>query len=100
MTEALEKKAIEKEQWQEMYMKKVEAEIQQREVHNIFIYIKKIFKEKLLADRDKEIEEIIEKLEAETNSSATDITRKYRLEIEKVKATMAEEVKQVSLLIT
>ena len=27
MTEALEKKAIEKEQWQEMYMKKVEAEM-------------------------------------------------------------------------
>lgn len=32
MEEALAKQAIEKEQWQEMYMKKVESEIQQREV--------------------------------------------------------------------
>jgi hypothetical protein len=97
MSEALEKQAIEKEQWQDMYMKKVEAEIQQREVNMIVTDHKKIFKEKLLADRDREIEEIIEKLEAETNSSATDIARKYRLEIEKVKATMSEEIKQVLL---
>ena len=37
MDEQHEKQLIEREQWQEMYMKKVEADIQKREVFNLII---------------------------------------------------------------
>ncbi|KAJ3070702.1 Centrosomal protein of 131 kDa [Quaeritorhiza haematococci] len=78
--------AIEKEEWQAHYMAKQEMEIRNRE---------KLFKEKLLKERDTEIEMVIQRLESETNSNASDITRRHRMEVEKLRAEMAEEVKQL-----
>ncbi|KAI8829668.1 hypothetical protein BC829DRAFT_149125 [Chytridium lagenaria] len=38
---------------------------------------------------------IVERLEAETNSSASDISHRYRAEIERLKSEFADEVKQL-----
>ena len=46
MAKSLEKQAIEREQWQEMYMKKIEAEIQMREVCRFNHLTKEIFQGK------------------------------------------------------
>ncbi|KAJ3299847.1 Centrosomal protein of 131 kDa [Borealophlyctis nickersoniae] len=81
-----EKLSIEKEEWQTHFMAKQEAEMRQRE---------KLFKEKLIKERDAEIEMVIQRLESETSSTSSDATRRYRMEVEKLKAEMAEEVKQL-----
>jgi hypothetical protein len=54
-------------------------------------------KEQLVKERDDELEEVISRLESETNSNASDIHRQYRITIERIKADAAEEVKQVGL---
>ncbi|KAJ3054350.1 Centrosomal protein of 131 kDa [Rhizophlyctis rosea] len=81
-----EKFNIEKEEWQTQFMAKQENEMRNRE---------KSFKEKLIKERDTEIEMIIQRLELETSSNSSDATRRYRMEVEKLKAEMAEEVKQL-----
>ena len=46
-------------------------------------------------DRDRELEMIVDRLEAETNSNTSDVSRRYRMDIERLKASMAEEIKDV-----
>jgi len=77
---------IEKQEWQNMMIQKNEAELHQRE---------KNIREKLMSERDAEIEMVIQRLESETNSSTSDITRQYRMEIEKLKAENADEIKRL-----
>lgn len=55
----------------------------------------KLFKEKLIKERDAEIEMIIQRLESETNSNQSDVTRRQRMEMEKLKADMADEIKNL-----
>ncbi|KAI9103265.1 hypothetical protein DFS34DRAFT_360468 [Phlyctochytrium arcticum] len=78
--------AIEKDEWQTHYMAKQESDIRQRE---------KAFKEKLVKERDAEIEMIVQRLESETSCNSSEATRRYRMELEKIKAETAEEVKQL-----
>ncbi len=89
-------------------MAKQETEIRNREVQHrrttlrtwltnliYFSAIKKLFKEKLIKERDAEIEMIIQRLESETNSNQSDVTRRQRMELEKLKADMADEIKNL-----
>jgi len=48
-----------------------------------------------MSERDAEIEMVIQRLESETNSSTSDITRQHRMEIEKLKAENADEIKKL-----
>ena len=48
-----------------------------------------------MTERDAEIEMVIQRLESETNSSTSDITRQHRMEIEKLKAENADEIKRL-----
>lgn len=77
---------IEKEEWQANYMKKTEAQNRTRE---------KEFREQLIQQRDQEIEIIIQRLESETGSNTSDATRKYRMDVERIKGEAAEEIKQL-----
>ncbi|KAJ3261606.1 Centrosomal protein of 131 kDa [Boothiomyces macroporosus] len=81
-----EKFQIEKEEWQANYMKKVEMSVRAKE---------KQFKEQLIQQRDAEIEMVIQRLESETGSSNSDATRRYRMDIERIKSETAEEIKQL-----
>jgi hypothetical protein len=86
MNNLKEKMEIEKQEWQNKMIQKNEAELHQRE---------EIIKEKLISERDAEIEMVIQRLESETNSSTSDITRQHRMEIEKLKAEKADEIKRL-----
>ncbi|KAL2916768.1 hypothetical protein HK105_203547 [Polyrhizophydium stewartii] len=81
-----ERMQVEKEEWQTHYMKKTEADIRAKE---------KLFKEKLIKERDAEIEMVIQRLESENNSSTSDATRKYRMDMERLKANTADEIKHL-----
>jgi hypothetical protein len=81
-----ERLAVEKEEWQSSYMKKVEAQMRSRE---------KTFREQLIQQRDAEIEMVIQRLESESGSSTSDATRRYRMDIERIKAETADEIKEV-----
>lgn len=81
---------IEKQGWQQTYMSKVESQQRNRE---------KILREQLIKQRDQEIEAVIERLESETGSNNSDATRRYRMDVERIKAEAADEVKQVKHLI-
>ncbi|ORX48635.1 hypothetical protein BCR36DRAFT_584197 [Piromyces finnis] len=81
-----EKMEIEKQEWQNLMIQKNEKELHQKE---------KIIKEKYMSERDAEIEMVIQRLESETNSSTSDITRQHRIEIEKLKAENADEIKKL-----
>lgn len=52
-------------------------------------------REKLIQERDREIEMVIQRLESETYSSSSDIAHRYRIEIERLKSEHAEELKEV-----
>ncbi|KAJ3158667.1 Centrosomal protein of 131 kDa [Geranomyces michiganensis] len=78
--------AIEKEEWCAQYMARVDAEMKGRE---------KAFKEKLVAERDAEIEMVVQRLESETSCNSSESTRRYRMEIERLRAETADEVKQL-----
>nr|KAJ3421398.1 Centrosomal protein of 131 kDa [Polyrhizophydium stewartii] len=108
-----ERMQVEKEEWQTHYMKKTEADIRAKEVRAHFLrqatkllrhadtyaynplLIQKLFKEKLIKERDAEIEMVIQRLESENNSSTSDATRKYRMDMERLKANTADEIKHV-----
>ncbi|KAJ3202161.1 hypothetical protein HDU67_000755 [Dinochytrium kinnereticum] len=81
-----ERCAVEKEEWMGRMMVKFEGEMKERD---------KQLREKLLKERDAELEMIIERLEADTNSNAGDLTKRHRVEIEKLKSEFNEEVKQL-----
>ncbi|KAJ8328206.1 hypothetical protein QVD99_000724 [Batrachochytrium dendrobatidis] len=81
-----EKMQVEKEEWQDCYIKKMEADIRTKE---------KSFKDKLIKERDAELEMIIQRLESENNSSSSDVTRKYRMDMERLKAETADEIKHL-----
>ncbi|KAJ1336825.1 hypothetical protein BSLG_006928 [Batrachochytrium salamandrivorans] len=55
----------------------------------------KQFKEKLIKERDTELEMIIQRLESESNSNSSDATRKYRMDMERLKADTADEIKHL-----
>ena len=57
----------------------------------------KKLREKLIEERDREIEMVIQRLESETYSSSSDVAHRYRLEIERLRSDHAEELKQVKL---
>ncbi|KAJ3324005.1 Centrosomal protein of 131 kDa [Boothiomyces sp. JEL0866] len=86
MNQLREKCQIEKEEWQANYMKKVELSVRAKE---------KQFKEQLIQQRDAEIEMVIQRLECETGSNNSDATRRYRMDIERIKSETAEEIKQL-----
>ncbi|KAJ3336674.1 Centrosomal protein of 131 kDa [Gonapodya sp. JEL0774] len=86
MGQLKERMVVEKEEWQERYMNKVETEMRARE---------KLFKEKLIQERDAEIELVIQRIESESSSNSSESTRRQRLEMERFRAENAEEVKQV-----
>ncbi|KAJ1343841.1 hypothetical protein BSLG_001573 [Batrachochytrium salamandrivorans] len=65
---------------------KIEGEIRIKE---------KQFKEKLIKERDTELEMIIQRLESESNSNSSDATRKYRMDMERLKADTADEIKHL-----
>lgn len=69
-----------------MILKKTEAQVRARE---------KAFREQLIQERDAEIEVIIDRLERESGSSTSDATRRYRMDIERIKAETATEIKEV-----
>ncbi len=50
-------------------------------------------------ERDKEIERIIERLEAENTSSSSDVSKKYQAEIERLKISFQLDKKQVGILL-
>ncbi|TPX76631.1 hypothetical protein CcCBS67573_g02096 [Chytriomyces confervae] len=77
---------IEKEQWQDRFMAKQDAEIRAWE---------KQLKERLIKERDDELEMIVQRLECETSSTSGDIHKRYQTQIEKMKSDMAEEIKQL-----
>lgn len=77
---------IEKQEWQQTYMTKVESQQRNRD---------KLFREQLIKQRDQEIEAVIERLESESGSNNSDATRKYRMDVERIKAETADEIKQV-----
>ncbi|KAJ3178994.1 Centrosomal protein of 131 kDa [Geranomyces variabilis] len=81
-----EKLAIEKEEWAAQYMTRVEVDMRNRE---------KAFKEKLVAERDAEIEMVVQRLESETSCNSSESTRRYRMEVERLRAETADEVKQL-----
>ncbi|KAI8826717.1 uncharacterized protein EV422DRAFT_7602 [Fimicolochytrium jonesii] len=81
-----EKLAIEREEWQAQYMAKQEAEMRTRE---------KQFKEKLIRERDSEIEMVVQRLESETSSNSSEGVRRHRLEIERIRSEVADEIKQL-----
>ncbi|KAJ1548663.1 hypothetical protein HK405_000925 [Cladochytrium tenue] len=81
-----ERGEIEKQHWQEQYMARQEAEMRARD---------KQLREQLLKERDDELELIVQRLESETNSNASDIHRRFRMDVEKIRAEAAEEVKQL-----
>ncbi|KAJ3132574.1 Centrosomal protein of 131 kDa [Geranomyces variabilis] len=81
-----EKLAIEKEEWAAQYMARVEVDMRNRE---------KAFKEKLVAERDAEIEMVVQRLESETSCNSSESTRRYRMEVERLRAETADEVKQL-----
>lgn len=77
---------IEKEEWQSMFMKKTEVQVRARE---------KAFREQVVRERDAEIEVVIDRLESESGSSNSDATRRYRMDIERIKAETANEIKEL-----
>jgi hypothetical protein len=81
---------IEKQEWQQSYIKKVETQQRQRD---------KLFREQLIKQRDEEIEAVIDRLESESGSNNSDATRKYRMDVERIKAESAEEIKEVSIFV-
>lgn len=81
-----EKMQIEKEEWQGAYMRKIEEQVRIRE---------KAFKEKLLKERDSEIEMVIQRLESETDSNQTDNSRGFRMEIQRLKTQHSQNVKEL-----
>jgi hypothetical protein len=74
----------EKEEWQSNYMKKIEAQIRVQQ---------KSFREQLIKERDSEIEMVIQRLESESGSNNSDATRRYRIDLERVKSEAAQEMK-------
>ncbi|KAJ3195873.1 Centrosomal protein of 131 kDa [Irineochytrium annulatum] len=86
MASLKERLAIEKEEWQTNFMVKCEAEMRNRE---------KQFRDKLVKERDAELEMIVQRLESETDSSASDIHRRHRIEVEKIRSDAADEIKQL-----
>lgn len=67
-------------------MKKIESQVHQREQK---------FKEELIAQRDAELELVIQRLECESGSSHSDVARRHRMDIERIKAEHAAEKKEV-----
>ncbi|KAI9017173.1 hypothetical protein BC832DRAFT_10359 [Gaertneriomyces semiglobifer] len=86
LSQQRERLDIEKEEWQRQYIARHETEMRNRE---------KVFKEKLIRERDAELEMVIQRLESETSSNSSEVSRRYRMEIEKLKAEAAEQVKQL-----
>jgi hypothetical protein len=81
-----ERLGIEKEEWQGAFMRKIEEQVKQRE---------KALKEKLVRERDVEIEMVIQRLECESDSNQTDASRGFRLEIQRLKTQNAQQVKEL-----
>ncbi|KAJ3414955.1 Centrosomal protein of 131 kDa [Chytridiales sp. JEL 0842] len=85
--EALKEKwGYEREEWQSQFIARQEVEMKKKY---------ETLKEQLIKERDAELEEVIARLESETNSNASDIHRQYRINIERIKADAAEEIKQL-----
>ena len=77
---------IEKEEWQAQILAKIDAESRSRETQ---------LRNKLVQERDAEIEMVIQRLESEGNMNSSDAAHHHRLEIERLRSDHAEEAKQV-----
>ncbi len=55
-------------------------------------------KERLMKERDAEIEMVIQRLESETFSNSNDTHRRHRQEVERLRQEHAREIKQVRAL--
>jgi TPP-dependent pyruvate/acetoin dehydrogenase alpha subunit len=49
----------------------------------------------MIEQRDAEIEMVVQRLESESGSNTSDATRRYRMDIERIKSEAADEIKQV-----
>ncbi|KAI9149740.1 hypothetical protein H9P43_009919 [Blastocladiella emersonii ATCC 22665] len=83
---ATERMRVEREAWQASYAGRVEADLRERE---------RAFKDALLRERDREIEKIIARVEAESGTSASEVAARHRAEIEQLRATHADELRGV-----
>ena len=86
MMELRDRLEAEKEIFQDNFLKKSEEKYRIRE---------KAFRDQIIQERDSEIEVVIERLERETGSSNSDATRRYRMDIERIKTETAAEMKEV-----
>ena len=86
MMELRDRLEAEKEIFQDNFLKKSEEKYRIRE---------KAFRDQIIQERDAEIEVVIERLERETGSSNSDATRRYRMDIERIKTETAAEMKEV-----
>jgi hypothetical protein len=86
MMELRDRLEAEKEIFQDNFLKKSEEKCRIRE---------KAFRDQIIQERDSEIEVVIERLERETGSSNSDATRRYRMDIERIKTETAAEMKEV-----
>jgi hypothetical protein len=118
MSALKERLLVEKEEWQAQYVAKTEQELIKKEVRVntcqgcffslLFIRkyslcspfqfnwnLQKITREQLVRERDAEIEMVIARLEAETSCSHSDISKRHRGEIERMRRDHAEELRSV-----
>ena len=86
-----EQTEIEKQEWQQNYIQKSEAQTRSRD---------KLLREQLIAQRDQEIEQVIIRLESESGSNSSESSRRYRMDIERIKSDTAMEIKDVIHFIT
>ncbi|TPX42150.1 hypothetical protein SeMB42_g05266 [Synchytrium endobioticum] len=86
MSQLRERLAVEKEEWQSQLISKFEADFRNRE---------KLLREKLVRERDLELEHVIARLESETSSTSSDAFRRHRMEIERIKSEAADQVREL-----
>lgn len=81
-----EKHQKEFDEWKTRQLVNADAEVRLKETQ---------LREKLVKERDAEIEMVIQRLEVESSSSSGDVIRRHRMDVEKQRVEHAEEIKQV-----
>jgi len=81
-----ERLELEKEEWQAQIISKMQLESHNRE---------RQLRAKLIEERDAEIEMVIQRLEMESSTSSSDLSRQHRADVERLKAEHQSEMRQV-----
>jgi hypothetical protein len=74
-------------QWKLAYKQELSLDMERREA---------ALKQKLKAERDEELKQVIQRLGEETSSSTSELLKSHRLEQERLKNQMAEELDKVN----